>query len=400
MRSSPRLVASLLLSLGLTFALGSSLPAQTCAPGVRGALLLDGIDDYVRIPSNPALDGMSNFTFESWFRATTTGPLFRALFEKGGGSPYLIAAFPQMGAFLNGNLAVQQGPSVFDNVWHHVALTGSANNLTLYLDGQVAGIGTYPSPLGSSPADLYLGASFGGGPFYDHWKGAIDDVRIWNVARTQQQIDANRLYVLAGTEPGLVAYWRFDVAGQTVVNSATATGATLNGTLGPDVGTNPQDPTFTTTDYAPMFYCASGPGQPNSLAARLEVNGLGAGTAPGPFSVQVMGGTTLALAWAGPPNAPFALAFGPLNTNNANFGCIGAIDIGTPPGYSDVGFFLNGVTYPGSLLYVLSNAGTAVQTFSVPQAAVGSYITVQGLVDPLAGACPLVLTAAFLILVI
>ena len=401
MRRTPRRAFALLTLFALALCLVSPNPAQTCAPGTRGALLFDGVDDYVTIPTNAALDGLTNFTFEAWFRATANGPSFRTLFDKGGGTPYLIAAFPQVGAFLNGNLVIQAGGSVFQNFWRHFALTGSGNNLTVYLDGQIVGSGSYTSPLSSNTADLHLGASTAGGPFFDHWSGGIDDVRIWNVARTQQQIDDNRLYVLTGSEPGLVAYWRFDAPGQTVVNSATATGSALNGTLGPDAATSSQDPTFTTADFAPMFYCVSGSGQPNSTLARLQVNDLGLGTTPGPFTAPVMGGSTLTFAWFGPANQPFSLAYGPLNTNNFNFGCVGIIDIGTPPVYADVDFFMNGLFYPGNLLYVLSNAGTAHQTFTVPQAALGASVTIQGLVQqPVGNGCPFVMTAAFVITVI
>jgi hypothetical protein len=358
--------------------------------------LFDGVDDYVTIPTNAALDGLANFTFEAWFRATNTGSPFRAIFEKGGGTPYLIAAFPAFGAFLNGNLVLQGGAPVFDNIWHHFALTGSGNALTLYLDGQPAAVSSYASPLSSSPAPLHLGASTAGGPFFDHWSGGLDDVRIWNVARTQQQIDGNRLYVLTGSEPGLVAYWRFDAGGQTVVNSATATGSALDGSLGPDGGTNPQDPTFTTGDFAPMFYCVAGSGQPNNTLARLQVNNVGLGTTPGPFSVQVTGGSTLNFAWFGPANQPFSLVYGPLNIHNINFPCVGIIDIGTPPIYGDVNFFMSGLFYPGSLLYVLTSAGTSQQTFTVPQNAQGASVTIQGLIQqPPGNGCPFVMTAAF-----
>jgi hypothetical protein len=150
-----------------------------------------------------------------------------------------------------------------------------------------------------------------------------------------------------------------------------------------------------------MFYCVSGPGQPNSVQARLELNGLGAGTTLGPFSAQLTAGTTLTLAWSGPPNQPFSLVFGPLNTNNSNFPCVGAVDLGTPPAYADVGFFMSGVVYPGNLFYVLSSSGSAQQTFTVPQAAVGSFVTIQGLVQqPPGSGCLFVLTAAFLIVVV
>ena len=40
--------------------------------------------------------------------------------------------------------------------------------------------------------------------------GAIDDVRIWNVARTQQEIQQFMNHELDGSEEGLVGYWKFN----------------------------------------------------------------------------------------------------------------------------------------------------------------------------------------------
>lgn len=40
--------------------------------------------------------------------------------------------------------------------------------------------------------------------------GMMDDVRIWNIARTAEQIRDSLYRPLAGSEDGLVAYWRFD----------------------------------------------------------------------------------------------------------------------------------------------------------------------------------------------
>jgi Concanavalin A-like lectin/glucanases superfamily len=40
--------------------------------------------------------------------------------------------------------------------------------------------------------------------------GNVDDVRVWNVARTQSQISSNYQNELTGTESGLVAYYPFE----------------------------------------------------------------------------------------------------------------------------------------------------------------------------------------------
>lgn len=45
---------------------------------------------------------------------------------------------------------------------------------------------------------------------YPSFSGFIDEVRLWNVARTGADIAASRLHVFAAMPSGLVAYWRFE----------------------------------------------------------------------------------------------------------------------------------------------------------------------------------------------
>ncbi|MCC7035579.1 MAG: hypothetical protein IT179_22395, partial [Acidobacteria bacterium] len=69
---------------------------------------------------------------------------------------------------------------------------------------------------------------------YRQYNGGLDEVRIWNVVRTAAELQAQRTVELAGTEPGLVAYWRFNEGtGTTVADDAPGTlaGTLLNGTL-------------------------------------------------------------------------------------------------------------------------------------------------------------------------
>ena len=40
-----------------------------------------------------------------------------------------------------------------------------------------------------------------------YWDGEISDARIWNIARTQSEIQADMHKRLTGNEPGLVGYW-------------------------------------------------------------------------------------------------------------------------------------------------------------------------------------------------
>jgi hypothetical protein len=58
------------------------------------------------------------------------------------------------------------------------------------------------------------------------WQGKIDEMRVWNVFRTEAQILANMNVMLKGNEPGLIAYYKFDEGTGTTI--ADSTGTTAN----------------------------------------------------------------------------------------------------------------------------------------------------------------------------
>jgi len=90
--------------------------------------------------------------------------------------------------------------------WHHVAAVGSGGNTAFYVDGAYVGTASYQS---RSPV-----RSIGNRPAGDQRFGAVDDVRVWSVARTPAQILAAMSQELVGTEPGLAAYWTFNEIAQ------------------------------------------------------------------------------------------------------------------------------------------------------------------------------------------
>jgi hypothetical protein len=58
----------------------------------------------------------------------------------------------------------------------------------------------------------------------------MDEVRVWNVARTAAQIQGTMRMRLVGNEAGLVGYWRFDDGTGTTARDNTA--SANNGSLG------------------------------------------------------------------------------------------------------------------------------------------------------------------------
>lgn len=72
-----------------------------------------------------------------------------------------------------------------------------------------------------------------GNGYTNHWGGIIYEVRLWNIARTQQQIEETMNVSLSGKEAGLVGYWTFDEGSGTLINdySLNSNDGTAYGTL-------------------------------------------------------------------------------------------------------------------------------------------------------------------------
>ena len=105
------------------------------------------------------------------------------------------------------------------NEWTHIAFTytSSANVVSLYVNGidiQDRGVSYYRSNSGGA---LLLAG-------FTTWPGSLDEVRIWNVARTAEQIRSTMNTSLAGNESGLHAYWRLDDSTGTLAVDQTGNG--------------------------------------------------------------------------------------------------------------------------------------------------------------------------------
>jgi hypothetical protein len=115
-------------------------------------------------------------------------------------------------------------------IWNHVALVVTTTSKTLYINGvPFSQAGSYAN----FPFDnvLYLGWDSASSTIIDRTlKGQIDEFRIWNMARTAQELEDNKYKTLTGSETGLIGYWNFN-------DQATmATDLTVNGRHGKITG--------------------------------------------------------------------------------------------------------------------------------------------------------------------
>jgi hypothetical protein len=150
-----------------------------------------------------------------------------------GGTPGTIDPYTN-GTFDNDN----QPSGITDfttDQWIHFAMTYDQTAVTLYVNGNyMAGTqGSRRTVTGGMLATARTMLTIGGNPRGAYFNGKIDEFRIWNVARSQADIMATMNTTVAGDEPGLVGYWKFDDGTGTVAtDSVTATGHTAHdGTL-------------------------------------------------------------------------------------------------------------------------------------------------------------------------
>lgn len=221
-------------------------------------LRFDGLDDRVTFGAAPSL-GVTTFTIETWFRrdgpgaTATTGsggvvavPLVtKGIAETEGGNRdtnyflgidgkrrVLVADFEDTSNGAN-HPAFGVTP-ICDGIWYHAAAVYDGTTWRLYLNGNLEAqvlVGAF-TPRSDSIQHAALGAALNSnalasGAFF----GALDEVRIWNVARSATDIQSAMTAPLPSAA-GLIGRWSLDEGtGTTSVDSAGSgiTGILVNG---------------------------------------------------------------------------------------------------------------------------------------------------------------------------
>jgi hypothetical protein len=214
----------------------------------------NGSDDYIQIPDNPILrPGNGSWTVSLWAKPADTDQAGVLISKDQATVPFeqwsmyicgdtscanpgqkLAAFFIEDGGILRQVISTSD---VADGNWHQYTMVADKNfnDIILYMDGKrlsvtSAGIGSsWPTVNNTDP--LRIGVANSSSP-NQPFTGPIDDVKVYNYARTQAQVayDYNR--------GGPVGWWKFDECQGTTANDASGNGN--NGTLtitGQSVGT-------------------------------------------------------------------------------------------------------------------------------------------------------------------
>lgn len=184
------------------------------------ALEFNGSNDYVSVPDSNSLDLTTGMTIEAWIKLHTISDP-RMIVSKWNDLTYdwsftlkkdnndAKSSFELSKGSGNDLLYLRSSSNTPTNQWLHIAATYDSSFGKLYFDGYENSSKAVSGSINISSADLLIGAVRTWTGFED-FDGMIDEVRIWNYARSEQQLQDHMYYSLTGNEQGLVGYWNFD----------------------------------------------------------------------------------------------------------------------------------------------------------------------------------------------
>ena len=195
-------------------------------PPVAGlmALSLNGSNNLVQVPGFGALLSPGEATIEFWANVSAiTGAENIFTINPGSTNAVDVQLSPggNSGAvtfdFGTGHASYLFQASIL-HTWHHFAFVTSKvfqngnGVMQIFMDGQLLTANTGGGSFVPGNFDLRIGPP--------SFTGAISEFRVWNVARTPAQILAAMTGSLAGDEPGLLAYYRFNEGSGLLIHNA------------------------------------------------------------------------------------------------------------------------------------------------------------------------------------
>ncbi len=199
----------------------------TASDNVSGnALSFNATGQYVNVGNPSDLKITGNQTIEMWLKpfdfSYRYNPYNKAYAGEGtitqetnGSITYFYGTDGNNGATYQGH-----GSGVIPlNQWTHVAIVRDLSSMQLrwYINGVLSTsvAASYPAAVAGAN-DVTIGKGYASTQGYN---GLIDEVRVWNVARTQPEIQATMNTTVAPGTSGLKGYWRFDESSGTATSS-------------------------------------------------------------------------------------------------------------------------------------------------------------------------------------
>ncbi|MFT6865690.1 MAG: hypothetical protein ACJA08_000513 [Cyclobacteriaceae bacterium] len=205
------------------------------------SLDFDGTDDFISYQLD-RLEYDGAFTFEGWFKSAVGGQnmvIYEAT-DEATNNVLMQIGLQSTGEFyastgFSGSLNTVASTDPYnDEFWYHYAIVHDGSNVTVYIDGVSIGT-TLDGPIENALTRTVIGRSdpIETNAGSDYFNGSLDEMRIWNYARTENQVNATINQIIPGDEQGIVdpdgdlgiiAYWMLGEGRGSIISDASPNG--------------------------------------------------------------------------------------------------------------------------------------------------------------------------------
>ncbi len=184
------------------------------SPNLGRSLQFDGTSDYVAFDTTTVLYLAEAYTVEGWFRATPDEGDFSIITftEPGENNANILARLHLDDAghvtYTHLGTSISSIDVFKDQEWNHFAATHDGSEMILYVNGNIVASAS-DAQLIDANTNVVMGRVT---PDEDagYFKGYLDDLRVWDIAKTREDIRLNDQRTMNGEEDFLTAYWKFD----------------------------------------------------------------------------------------------------------------------------------------------------------------------------------------------
>ncbi len=176
----------------------------------KGSVHFDGNNDYLYYNDPSALEGMTAMTMEIWVYRQSDGHIefFGKHYRQY--SMYISSNnhFGMYKGFSNDFYeSYGSGWTVPINEWHHLAITWEGTDMCFYADGELVNQNGNVMANAIPNLTYYFGLGTRAHDWNYDFNGYLSEARIWNYARSHEEIQRYMYSSLDAPQTGLIGYW-------------------------------------------------------------------------------------------------------------------------------------------------------------------------------------------------
>ena len=187
------------------------------------SIKFDGQNDYVFISDNSLLDLTQDYTLEAWIFPESFSWLAGIIskYHTNAANGYILrltSQAPYTG--LGFDELITSTNIISANQWYHVAAVKEGATRVIYVNGIEYQLSGSALNVSANNNPIRIGSDYGG----RYFDGRIDEVRIWNTARTQEEISLTMNTPPSMEDTGLIAYYNFNSGSGDILFDQTGNG--------------------------------------------------------------------------------------------------------------------------------------------------------------------------------